>query len=118
MDCTVRKCLPHPARGLADGIVAGPILHQKFRGKGVSPGNSDAIHLLYLRKVKNDPLRMERITFSGETLSEVWIALPIRAEIAICQPRKPSVSGAIVAGDATMRKIVPIGVPYRLGRFR
>src|SRR4029077_20452770 len=60
------------------------------------------------------PLRMRRVVFAGERLRQIGIAFPIGTEIAIGQAPVAGRVGAIVAGRASMRKWVAVGVAEHL----
>src|SRR5580692_12810845 len=112
----MRKRLPH-AFGLSlDGIVACPILHNVMSRVWVRPCDANAVHHLILREVKNHPLLMQRITFSGEALGEVRTALPISVQIAIRKSRETSVPGSVIACGPAMRQRISVGVANGLGR--
>jgi len=53
---------------------------------------------------------MKRVHFSGEMLSEIWIALPERIEIAVREAREAGILGAVVAGKTAAAKRVSVGV--------
>ena len=114
LDCAPGECNPRSLGGLRDGLFAGPVLHQVALGVGVGPGNANGIDRQRVRKIDDHPLRMRRVLFAGERLRQIGIAFPIGTEIAIGQAPVAGRVGAIVAGRASMRKWVAVGVAEHL----
>src|ERR1700720_3145137 len=106
----MRECLPDPASLGLDGIISGPVLDRIARGMGLDPCYANAVHLLKLCQINDNPLRMQGITFASETLREIRIALPIGAEVPVGKPGKTGVISSVVAGETTMRQRVSVGI--------
>ena len=109
------KGLPYSARGPVHGIVPGPVLHHKFGGVGFAPLDLNAVDLLDLREIDNDPLRMQRIAFAGKALRKIWITLPISIVVAIRKARKTGIRRAVIACETTMRQRISIRVTNGFG---
>src|SRR5579863_23198 len=112
----MRECLPYAFRLSLNGIVSRPVLHNITSRIRLRPRDANAVHLLILRQIKNHPLRMQRVTLTSESLSEIWIALPISIQITVRQPGETGVVGSIIARGSAMRQRVAIGITNRLGR--
>ena len=82
-DDPVRERNPGASGGDVDGIEAGPVLEDVVGGVGVGPGDLEPIDKLFAREVDDDPLRMERIVFTGEAAAEIRIALPVCVLVAV-----------------------------------
>src|SRR5579862_701056 len=115
---TLRKRLPgSPGRGF-DGIVASPVLNQIMPRVGFGPRDANRIHLLHLREIEHDPLRMQGVTLAGEVLGQIRIALPESVQISVIEARETYVIGAVVASESSARKRIAIGIAKCLCRSR
>jgi hypothetical protein len=64
-----------------------------------APTYLHAVYLLILCQIWHDPLRVQRIAVSGETLREIGIAFPVRLYVPICQPRVACISCPIIPSE-------------------
>src|SRR5271169_573097 len=114
-DCTQREGLPDAAGGRLDGILAGPILNEVVSSVRFAPRDANAVDGLRLRQIEDDPLRMQRIAFGGEVLSEIGIALPESVEVAIGEARESGVFRPVIAGETAAGKRISVGVAQAFG---
>src|SRR5207245_3570021 len=117
-DGATRKRQPRPFRGLLNGIFARPVLHEIMPRKGLSPSDADRIDRMTRCQIDDNPLRILRVIFSGECLTQIRIAFPIRVCAAVRYARESVLVGAIVAGETTMRQKISERVPDKIARLR
>src|SRR5271157_1589206 len=100
-DVAERKRLPRAfGRAVIEGLeLASPELYRVAFGVMVRPCDADRIDVNLAAQVNNDPLRMQRVVFAGESLGQVRIALPVGLGISIGEPR-PSI--AVAAAETAM----------------
>src|ERR1051326_2552147 len=85
---------------LVHGIgFAGPVLHLERLGIWVRPADANGIDVFFFVESDNDPLRMKRIVLAGESLRQIWIAFPIRAEVAIVEAGEAVELSSAVSGE-------------------
>src|SRR2546428_3091249 len=113
-----RKRQPRPFRGLLNGIFARPVLHEIMPRKELSPSDADRIDRMTRCQIDDNPLRILRVIFSGECLTQIRIAFPLRVCAAVRYARESVLIGAIVAGETTMRQKISERVPDKIARLR
>src|SRR5260221_14017794 len=99
-------------------VFAGPVLHLVGGGVWRGPGHANGIHFLLFSEIDDDPLRVQRIIFAGESLSEVWIAFPIRVQVSGVQAGEAVELCAAVAGVSGMLQGIAIRWPVHFLRRR
>ena len=62
-----------------------------------------ALSVDFAAQVDHHPLRVQRVVFAGESFGQIGIALPVRFQVAIGEPR-PAV--AVAPAEAAMRQRV------------
>src|SRR5438552_18570340 len=82
--------------------------------KGLSPSDADRIDRMARCQIDDNPLRILRVIFSGECLTRIRIAFPIRVCAALRYARESVLVGAIVAGETTMRQKISERVPDKI----
>ena len=104
-DVAQRESLPRAFRRalIKRFKVASPKLDRVTFRIRISPGDTNRIHFDLRPQIDHHPLRMQRVIFASERLGEIWIALPVRVEVAVGEPR-PSI--AVPPTEAAMRQRV------------
>ena len=77
---------------------------------GLAPRDANAVDGLGLRQIEDDPLRMEGVTFAGEMLGEIRIALPEGIEVTVGKAGKAGVVCAVVAGEPAAGQRISVGI--------
>jgi hypothetical protein len=80
------------------------MLYQEFGGIRLGPFYADTVDLLRLSQIKHDPLRMQGVALTRETLSKIRITLPVTTVISICDSRESRVGRAIIPREAAVRQ--------------
>jgi len=111
--CILLIAIHHQQRPLPIGTFHSVRRYQRVSRAivGVTPGGKYIVLFL----ARRDPLRMQRVAFSRETLSKMGITLPITVVIAIRDARKTSVGRTIVSRKTTMGQRISIGVTDGFG---
>jgi hypothetical protein len=85
-DRSGRKSLPDSAGRPFYGIVsARPKLDEVGARVWLSPCNLNCIDILPATEIDDYPLRVQRVLFASERLSQIRIAFPIRFRITVCK---------------------------------
>src|SRR5580704_4572654 len=108
IDDAIWECDPGAERGLLDVVFARPVLDYAAASIWVGPSNPDRVERARSGKVNKNPLGMKRIVFACVWLCQIWIALPIRIQIAVGESRIANHICTVVVSDAAMRQRISV----------